>query len=147
MSKLQREERLTSLEAERLDQALEAQANPMLQALPEDTVSLSWRSALNERLLEQSRPVRSPMLGLWRPVLGLGLAGALAFAFLINRRQDEVRVVSGPNLEATLIQEHIRTDQYLQIAGAGLAAHEARPVVGPVRDVGNDLQDLDYLTL
>src|SRR5690242_12148641 len=78
-----------NLKGKDLDQELsspaQTQMREIVQALPEETVSLSWRSDLNARLYaEAARRRKLNLFGwIWKPAAGLALAGALAIAFML----------------------------------------------------------------
>ena len=73
---------LSALEVEKLDSALAGSefVSQTVRELPEDSVSLAWRSQLNERLFAEAGAKHhvARRSWVWRPALGLGLAGALA---------------------------------------------------------------------
>ncbi len=70
-----------------LDQQLNADGQQavrqVVRELPEESMSMAWRSDLNERLLQMTPAKRKRWHLLdWRPALGVGLA-VVAFGFLI----------------------------------------------------------------
>jgi len=94
---------------ENIDALLGAEAQQdvrsVVAGLSEDMPSMAWRAQLNERLLQMAPPVRrSPWVAVWRPALGLGLAGVLAVT-LVNPRPTTIRTESA-SLEASLVQLH-----------------------------------------
>ena len=143
---------LTAEEERLLDLALDAQ-EPMrtvVQAMGGDEVNLTWRSQLNERVLELARQTQrqSRWLMIWRPALGLGLAGALALVFTLNNRAVQpTPEPSQPALEAALIQTHRDSVRASEIAGPGLASHEARPASIQWEDDPYDWNEVDVETL
>lgn len=132
LKKLESENALTPQENALLEIELEGAHVPnLLKAMPEDQLSMTWRSSLNERLhsLGAQAQRRSRRWMVLRPALGLGFAGALALVFALQVVPTERpgRTTSS-NLEARLINLHESTASYTEIAGPGLAAHEAVPV-------------------
>lgn len=95
-----------------LDEALQQTENlrGLVHGLPEDQVSLQWRSALNEQILAMAAKPKKTLWSLfWKPASGLALAGALT-AVVIMQRPAPV----APNLTANS-----------EFASAIFEAHEA----------------------
>ena len=95
-----------------------------VRALPNDSLSLSWRSSLNEKLM-QIRPVpkwKARLAVTWKPIAGLALAGCLAM--MITLRVSTPPVHRSSNLEATLVSAYDEQANSDEIAGSGLAIHE-----------------------
>lgn len=70
-----------------LDEKLERteEMRGLVRSLPEETVSLQWRSELNERLLmEAAQPKRSWFAWAWRPMAGLAAAAAITAVVMFN---------------------------------------------------------------
>lgn len=120
---------LTGPDEARLDEALANQtiSGLLMKALPEEQPSMAWRSLLNERILAiaAASKRRSRWLSIWRPAIGLGLAGALAVVFMVNRPSQ--RPVDHPRarVESGLVEAHQMSVEATEIAGPGLAQHEA----------------------
>lgn len=147
--KLELEQPLNEAEAHLIDQHLADDRWPVLmREIPQDQVSMAWRSQLNERLLSLGarQKAASRWMGIWRPVMGLGLAGALALVFVSQRVPTHAQTPRKPaNLEAALLEIHADSVSYTQIAGAGLAPHEAEPVRQslPAEDIHWTSSDLE----
>jgi len=111
-----------------LDALLKSDSQQMIQravhALPEDSLSLSWRSELNERL-RQARPVsrwRSRVAVAWRPALGLALAGCLAV--MVTLKTTPTSPEHTGNLEASLVTAYDDSTTADELVGPGLSVHE-----------------------
>lgn len=96
----------------------------LVQELPEESLSLAWRSELNEKL-RQTVPQprwRGRLAHGWRPALGLALAGCLAFTVML--RSPDTQPPAQHNIEASLVQAYTDTSSVDDLAGAGLSARE-----------------------
>lgn len=119
-------ERMLDAQLVRGDQRLVAQAVGQLE---EDELSLAWRSALNERLLELQPTKRKPWwAAAWRSVLATGLAASVLSVALL--RAGPASPGHAESLENELIRIHLDSAAALDLAGTGLVPHEvasARP--------------------
>ncbi|MBI5705697.1 MAG: hypothetical protein HZC36_01780 [Armatimonadetes bacterium] len=108
-----------------------------VRSLPEEPLSLAWRSELNERLLalSKSKPKRSLLATLWRPALGLGLASILAIAFYPRGEAALPLAASGSDIEAQMVSAHQEAVTSVMTVGHGLASYEAVPTVRPASNV------------
>jgi hypothetical protein len=105
----------------------------VVKRLPEDSLSLAWRSSLNERL-HAIRPVsvwRSFLSRSWRPAFGLALSGCLAI--LVTLRHTEPPAPVHHSIEASLVQAYDDSTRVDDLVGPGLSSHE----------VGDTTRDLD----
>ncbi len=96
-------------------------------ALPEDELSLSWRSQLNSQIMEmaaQEQKRKRRVNFLWRPAFGLGLAGIFAVAFLV-RPQGNPSASAVATLEGSLVQHHRESVGTFDLVGYGLSPVEA----------------------
>ncbi len=113
----------------KLTTSAQRQVADTVRALPEETVSLAWRSALNERLAPiAAKKVRVRRVGwLWKPTAGLAMAGALAVAVMFRIAPSptisSVSVSSG--VEANLVAFHQQSEVAYDVAGPGLANPDA----------------------
>jgi hypothetical protein len=116
-----------------LDRRLESEAHLQIrqavQAMPEDSVSMAWRSQLNEALVQKIEAKQRKRRFTWilSPALGLGMAGALAFVLMTKTPDISVNSSSfanRPNLEESLIASHRDTVDYTDITGVGLNPDE-----------------------
>jgi hypothetical protein len=103
-------------------------ARNLVRSIPDETVSMAWRSQLNERLMQQApaKPVRRSWL--WKPALALGVAGALAMGVLLRAPVPNTSPNEPQDFAHTFVATHAQTLSYTEVAGAGLPPHEAVPV-------------------
>lgn len=115
-----REERLNRA-LNGVDQQFVAQA---IKRMPEDQVDLAWRSALNERLLQESgrhRAVRRRMSLLWRPMGLAAVAGAFALALLLPRENPSTSFQGKVQpIESTIVQVHSAAKSRYDLTGSAL---------------------------
>jgi len=128
--------RINALESAELDELL---SNPKQQlvsdavrALPQENVSLQWRSALNEKL-RKLRPVREKIslviIG-FRALAGVGLASLVCIALYSKfGPQPNVSKVKAQTVASALIAEHRDSVASSEIAGPGIVdgEGEAKP--------------------
>lgn len=99
-----------------------------VRALPEDAPSMAWRSGLNEALLAEGakRQRRRRFFWVFRPAVGLAMAGALAAVFVI-RTSSVVVPTPQPttSFEAELLSAHTQVSQFADVAGSGVRPTEA----------------------
>lgn len=95
----------------------------VIKSLPDDTVSLSWRSELNQKLMATQKP-RKSWLGYWRPALGLSLAGALAVAYFMPVGEKKSVTPSPAGVEAELLSAHKDILHSRDLSESGLTAFE-----------------------
>lgn len=95
--------------------------------LPQDELSMAWRSQLNAKLSEAARK-KQRRLSFRRPlgwVAGLGLTAAaslaLVFALLPNKTHQN-GIYAADNLEAQMLVAHNLSVQSSDIAGEGLSS-------------------------
>jgi hypothetical protein len=96
----------------------------VVNSLPEDSLSLSWRSNLNERL-HQVRPQprwRVRLAQAWKPAMGLALAGCLATLIAIKPGVQAPIQNSHP-IEASLVRSYSDSANVDELVGPGLAVH------------------------
>lgn len=102
----------------------------VVRALPEESLSMAWRSGLNEALLAEGakRQRRRRFLWLFRPAAGLAMAGALAAVFVIRTStvvDPAPKPTTTPSLEAELLSAHNQVSQYADVAGSGVRPTDA----------------------
>jgi hypothetical protein len=122
--------RSNNIEGGELSEMLEAPGQQavrqLVKAMPEDTVSLQWRSSLNERLLALA-PVKKKISALvigFRALAGLGLASLLCLAVISRLDTSKPSIVqpsSGSALASALLDEHRHSVDSGEIAGPGVA--------------------------
>lgn len=131
-----------------LDQPGQAFVREAVRSMPDDSLSLSWRSALNEKLLAESekKVKRRRFQLVWRPAFGLAVAGALATMWII-RPDSAMPGISSPSnraemsLEAALVDAHRLSSLESDVAGTGLRPLEQRYVT---RNVSQDFELPDW---
>lgn len=99
----------------------------VVQSLPDETVSLAWRSALNEKVLAAAKVQHKRRVLYWflRPAAGLALAGAMAAVVLFRQPTPTSRpAASTYGVEAALIAAHDDATRYNDITGSGLSPVE-----------------------
>jgi hypothetical protein len=94
----------------------------VVRSLPEETVSLAWRSSLNEELLKMAKPRRPWYTLMWRPAVALAFAGALATVALL--RTPEVAPNRDVRMEAALLAAHEQATALTEVTGSGLTPVE-----------------------
>jgi hypothetical protein len=112
----------------RLESETQLQIRQAVRAMPEDTVSMSWRSELNEKLVAgiQAKQKKRRFAWILSPALGLGLAGALAVVMMTKTTST---VVDQPMshqsaLEESLVATHQDALRYTDVTGVGLNPDE-----------------------
>lgn len=96
----------------------------VVSSLPEESLSLSWRSDLNERL-HKVRPQprwRVRVAQAWKPALGLALAGCLATLIAIKPGVQAPQ--NSHPIEASLVSSYTDSANVDDLVGPGLAVHE-----------------------
>ena len=115
-----------------------------VRGLPEETPSMTWRAALNEKVLAESAR-RNRIQRRWslaRPVLGFALASCLAFVLLAPRPSVALPPKSASRIEEGLVALHEQSVETADIVGSGLAPVEGPVSVAPVADPLDDLEAL-----
>lgn len=115
-----------------LDRILESeghlQIKQAVQAMPEEHISMAWRSQLNEKLsaVVETKQRKRRFAWILSPALGLGLAGALAIVVMTKTPTPSSSTAfdSTPRLEESLIASHQETLRYSDITGVGLNTDE-----------------------
>lgn len=99
--------------------------------LPNDTLSMAWRSSLNERLVSEALAKKKRQRISWylRPALGLGFAGALAVLALFHSVAAPVPSVSPASrdggIEAEMVSAHRQSTFAFDVGGVGLNPADA----------------------
>jgi hypothetical protein len=119
---------------QQLDERLNSQAaiRDAVKSLPEEFVSLQWRSDLNERLrtCAPERRRQSWFFHAWKPALGLMAAGCLAMVVTVRVAVEEQPIQSGPGLEASLVGNYREIAVSRELAGTGLSHYELEATGG-----------------
>jgi hypothetical protein len=129
-----------------------------VKSLPDDTLSLSWRSSLNEKLVQEAAARRRRTRLAWylRPALGLGLACTLAVLVMFRSphhaaptpSDSPLASTAAGGLEAALVTTHRQSGYAWDVAGVGLSPTDPQSDsdVDPDRAAANGSEDdLDSL--
>lgn len=123
---------------EKLESATQKSVARLVHELPEDEVSMAWRSALNEKLFAARKPKRRSWLVWGLPTVGVAAAAVLATVLILKPTTSENRV----GLEQSILDAHSQM----------VAANELgtlRPADVPSRELDSgtqfDSQDLTPL--
>lgn len=116
----------------------------IVRALPEETLSLSWRSELNGKLREQvARKKRLDLAGwLWKPAAGVALAGALAIAF-VARMPMHGPTAAHDGVENALVNSYLDSTAAWEVAGDNAGLGDAKDAAGKAAPVSNDWEQED----
>ncbi|HEY3782464.1 MAG TPA: hypothetical protein VGL56_15385 [Fimbriimonadaceae bacterium] len=120
----------------------------LMQSMPEETVSLQWRSALNERLLSLAptkKKLSAAMVGL-RALVGVALASAVCLVVFVKSdsgKKAAISVVDPSTFASALISEHRQSVVSSEIAGPGIVDGETEKTA--TQDSDNDDPDTDSL--
>ncbi|MCC7230016.1 MAG: hypothetical protein IT203_06450 [Fimbriimonadaceae bacterium] len=112
---------------ERLESPAQSQMREMLKSMPEDTVSMAWRSGLNERIASAVAVKQRRRRFAWvlSPALGLGLAGALAITMLTKApTSPNLGQPAKPSIESNLVASFRDSMNYTNVTGVGLNPDE-----------------------
>jgi len=121
---------------EKLERASQQAIRSVVKGLPEDTLSMAWRSALNEKILAEAavKPKGRSVVWFLRPALGLGLACTLAVVVLFRGHGVSTNSSlpnGGDGLEAALMSVHQQTTLASDVAGVGLSPVEMVAYASP----------------
>jgi len=105
----------------------------IVKALPEDTVSMAWRSSLNEQLLAVAAKQRKKQRMLWfiRPALGLSLATVLAVVVMFHPVDKQVPIQPDHSVESAILSDHHNSVLMNEVSSTGLNANEVNSEVNP----------------
>lgn len=144
---------------EQLNDPAQRAVQNFVRDLPEDSLSMAWRSGLNEKLIAESQRYqkRSRWLLIMRPIAGFALAGCLAVVLMVRSGSLDPRAGTNSgatgrsSIEAQLLDTHEQVDQYAEVAGTGLRPTETMFVsrngapAAPTSSVDWDEVDVDSL--
>src|SRR5579862_8678015 len=111
----------------RLQSPAQVQMGEVIKALPEETLSLAWRSELNTKLRAQAIHRRKLNLfgWLWKPAAGVALAGCLAVAFVFHEPAPQTPAASG-GIESALVGDYVDSTASWEVAGDGASVSEVK---------------------
>ena len=126
--------RLSAEQEAWLDEKLDAQSQiaNMVRALPSEEPALAWRSELSGKLHMVARQNERSRKLLWvfRPALGMALAGALALVFMFKGVPDSPRPTTS-GVEAQIVSAHQESVALGQFWGGLRDDDEARIASAP----------------
>ena len=124
--------RLNALESAELDELLNSPVQQTVgktvRSLPQESVSLQWRSALNEKLraLQPMGEKVSILIIGFRALAGVGLASLVCLALYSKFAPQSIpRRASSQNVASALIAEHRDSVASSEIAGPGIVDGES----------------------
>ena|SRR5579862_7444889 len=126
-------ERNQKMDREEMDRQLSSpgqlQIRDAVRALPEEPLSMAWRSELNTQL--RAVAVRRKKLNLfgwvWKPTVGLALAGGLAVALFVHPTSPSR---SGGDIESGLVNHFVDSANAREVAGDGITPNESKDSAG-----------------
>jgi len=140
---------------EKLESASQQAMRAVVKGLPDDTLSMTWRSSLNEKLLAEvaAQPKRRRTVWFLRPALGLGLACTLAVVVIFRGTTGAPNAQSTAGtegLEAALVSVHRQATLDSEVAGVGVSPLEmvsygssaSSPISAPPQWTEADLDSL-----
>ena len=114
---------------EKLESTSQQAIKNLVSHLPEDTLSMAWRSSLNERLIKESTSKTRKFRFSWfaMPAAGLALAAALAVAVYVHPAAGSNPTSAGPqsavtkssSLESGLLETYSQESISHEIIGSG----------------------------
>ncbi len=120
-----------SINMNELDKKLDGPSQQVIaravSAMPEEDLSMAWRSQLNSQILAvaEAQVKRKRQLNIfWRPAFGLGLAGAIAAVVLF--RPSASTPVTAPSIEGAIVQHHREYVGTYDLVSYGLSPIDAR---------------------
>lgn len=107
------------LDAE-LNSAEQVRIANIVRSLPQDEMSLAWRSDLNSKLAASAAPPKPSLARLvWRPVAGLAIASVLTFAIVVSRPQSS-EIAVRTELESAIGGAHVVAQTNAELIGFGV---------------------------
>lgn len=99
----------------------------MVKSLPEETVSMTWRSSLNEQLLlvAAKRQKKRRLLWFATPALGVSMVTALAFVLMIHPAPNQTITLPDRGIESAILDDHHNSTLSNEVSTAGLNLNEA----------------------
>lgn len=137
----------------RLNSEGHLQIQQVLRQMPEESVNMSWRSELNEKLIStiQTKQRKRRFAWILSPALGLGLAGALAVVVMFKTPTISDNPVGNPqpqageSLEQSLVAAHGDSIRITDVTGVGLNSDEM--VNNRTASDGYDFSEVDLGSL
>jgi hypothetical protein len=94
----------------------------LVRALPEDTVSMAWRSSLNEQLLGLAAKQQKRRRILWfaPPAVGISMVTVLAFVLMIQPTTHPAAGIPDRGIESAILNDHHASTLSSDVSSAGL---------------------------
>jgi len=94
----------------------------MVRALPDESVSMTWRSSLNEQLLVLAAKQQKKRRILWfaRPAAGLSLAMGLALVLMFMPSAHQTVKAPDRGIESAILSDHRSSALLNEVSSAGL---------------------------
>lgn len=110
----------------RLNSTGQQAVQKLIRSLPEDSLSMAWRSSLNEQLLTVASTQRKKRRFLWivRPACGLSLACVFALVVMFQPRVHHSTTVPDRGIETAIMSDHHYSSVMNEVSGAGLSLNE-----------------------
>ena len=110
----------------KLNSAGQQAIRSIVSGLPEEPLSMAWRSSLNEQLLLVAAKQQKKRRFLWvaRPLAGVSFATALAVIVLIQPFSHKAVVVPDHGLESAIMADHHQSAAASDVTSAGLNFNE-----------------------
>jgi hypothetical protein len=120
---------------EKLAGAAQQQIREAVRVLPEETLSMAWRSGLNEQIaaMAANKKRRVAFDWVWKPALGAALACSFAFVVMWKTHPTQapasmVSNSSSASIETALLDAHQESSVAADVAGPGLVTRDAQVV-------------------
>jgi hypothetical protein len=99
----------------------------LVSKLPEESLSMAWRSSLNEKLMAEAVPVqrKRSFFRILQPALGVAAVAAMATVLMV--RSAPVVDLPSFSIEQALVQDHRHNMVLSDLVGAGLNPLETTP--------------------
>jgi hypothetical protein len=110
-----------------LNSASQMAVRNLVRALPEETVSMAWRSSLNEQLhtLAVKKQKKRRLLWFATPTVGISLVTALAFVLMFQPAPHHPISVPDRGIESAILSDHHSSTLSNEVSTAGLNFNEA----------------------
>ena len=110
------------VEESKLNSAGQQAIRAMVSSLPEEPLSMAWRSSLNEqlRLVAAKKQKRKRLFWVASPLAGLSLTGALAFIVMFQPMAHKPVVSPDRGLESAILKDHHNSTLVNEMTSAGL---------------------------
>ncbi len=114
------------VEDSRLNTPGQVAIRSLVSALPEEEVSMAWRSSLNQQLMQIAAKKQRRKRFLWiaSPIAGLSVASALAFVVMLQPFAHKPIVRPDTGIESAILADHYSSTILSDVTSAGLNSTE-----------------------